>query len=105
VFRSGNGNDRLPSGSREALSRFSSDQLALLMKLNRVDSAHLPRLQSVVVPDRWDPDELLFSPMPPVVALVSHEKKAIVVDLAAQVFGAYELGEVALQLGRGLGAG
>jgi hypothetical protein len=43
--------------------------------------------------------------MPPVVALVSHEKKAIVVDLAAQVFGAYELGEVALQLGRGLGAG
>lgn len=74
------------------LSRFTSGQLALLAKLNRVDSAHLPRLRHFIVPDRWDPNELLFSPMPPVAAQVSEEKKAILVDLATQVFGAYEFG-------------
>jgi hypothetical protein len=76
------------------LSRFTSGQLALLAKLNHADSGHLPRLQYVVVPDRWDPDELVFSPMPLVAANVACEKKAIIVDLAAQVFGAYELGKL-----------
>jgi len=76
------------------LSRFSSAQLALLMKLNRADSAHLARLTRIVVPDRWVPDELLYSPMPQVVPQLSQEMKAIVVDLAAQVFGAYENGRL-----------
>src|SRR5260370_16944565 len=74
------------------LSRFSSAQLALLMKLNRADSAHLARLTRIVVPDRWVPDELLYSPMPQVVPQLSQEMKAIAVDLAAQVFGASETG-------------
>jgi hypothetical protein len=76
------------------LSRFSSGQLALLAKLNRADSAHLSRLPRIVVPNRWVPDELLYSPMPQVVPQLSDEMKAIVVDLAAQVFGAYESGRL-----------
>ena len=76
------------------LSRFGADQLALLVKLNHADSVHLARLPRIVVPDRWDPDELLYSPLPHVVLQLSQEKKAIVVDLAAQVFGAYECGRL-----------
>jgi hypothetical protein len=77
-----------------ALSRFSSGQRALLAKLNRADPAHLARLARIVVPDRWVPDELLYSPMPHEVAELSDEMKAIVVDLPAQVFGAYENGRL-----------
>jgi hypothetical protein len=76
------------------LSRFSSDQLELLGKLNHADSVHLARLTRIVVPDRWGADEILYSPMPHAVPQLSQEKKAIVVDLAAQVFGAYECGRL-----------
>jgi hypothetical protein len=74
------------------LARFSADQIALLAKLNRADPAHLPRLPRVVVPDRWDQDELLYSPMPHVLQHLSLERKAIIIDLPAQVFGAYKCG-------------
>jgi hypothetical protein len=76
------------------LSRFSSEQLELLEKLNHADSVHLARLTRLVVPNRWDMDELLYSPMPHVVPHLSQERKAIAVDLAAQVFGAYEYGRL-----------
>ena len=78
----------------EPLSRFSPDQIALLAKLNHADSAHLARLLRILIPDRWDADELLYSPMPQSAPLLSQEKKAIAVDLAAQVFGAYEFGRL-----------
>ena len=76
------------------LSRFSSDQLGLLGKLNHADSVHLALLTRIVVPDRWGADEVLYSPLPHAAPQLSHEKKAIVVDLAAQVFGAYECGRL-----------
>jgi lipoprotein-anchoring transpeptidase ErfK/SrfK len=78
----------------EPLSRFSPDQIALLAKLNHADSAHLGRLRLILIPDRWDADELLYTPMPKVVPQLSQEKKAIAVDLAAQMFGAYEFGRL-----------
>jgi hypothetical protein len=74
------------------LARFSADQIALLAKLNRADPAHLPRLPRIIVPDRWDQDELLYSPMPHVLQHLSLEGKAIIVDLPSQVFGAYKCG-------------
>jgi len=76
------------------LSRFSPDQLELLEKLIHADSVHLARLTRIIVPDRWNMDELLYSPMPHVVPHLSQERKAIFVDLAAQVFGAYEYGRL-----------
>ena len=76
------------------LSRFTSDQRVLLMKLNRADNAHLARLGHIIVPDRWERDELVYSPMPQSVPQLSDESKAIVVDLTAQVFGAYESGNL-----------
>ena len=76
------------------LSRFSARQLALLSKLNRADSGHLGRLGRIVVPDRWVADELVYSPMPQEVPELSDQTKAIIVDLPAQVFGAYESGRL-----------
>jgi hypothetical protein len=77
-----------------ALSGYSSGQLALLSKLNRADRAHLGGLRAIIVPDRWDLPELLFSPLPQTMPELSGERKAIVVDLSSQVFGAYESGNL-----------
>jgi lipoprotein-anchoring transpeptidase ErfK/SrfK len=74
------------------ISRFSARQLALLSKLNHADARNLPRLGRIVVPNRWDLDELAYSPMPKGIESLAGEGKAVVVDLAAQAFGAYESG-------------
>jgi lipoprotein-anchoring transpeptidase ErfK/SrfK len=78
----------------KTLSRFNRGQLILLVKLNHADFAHLGSLSRILVPNRWDDDELLYSPMPPAVEQLSDEKKAVVVDLGGQVFGAYEYGRL-----------
>lgn len=72
--------------------RYSTRQVALLSKLNHADGAHLARLARIVVPNRWDLDELEYSPMPSAIEPFSHEDKVLLVDLAGQTFGAYESG-------------
>jgi len=74
------------------MSRYSAGQLALLSKLNHADLKRLGGLPRIVVPNRWDLDELLYSPMPTVIEAFGREKKALLVDLAGQTFGAYEFG-------------
>jgi hypothetical protein len=74
------------------LSRFEPEQIALLEKLNRADTAHLAGLKKMIVPNRWDLGHLAYSPMPLVVPWLSDQRKALVVVIGAQVFGAYELG-------------
>lgn len=76
------------------IDRFSARQRALLLKLNHADAEHLPRLSKIVVPDRWDADELQYSPMPREIGTLAAESKALIVDLGAQTFGAYERGEL-----------
>jgi hypothetical protein len=74
------------------LSRFEPEQIALLEKLNRADTAHLANLKQMIVPNRWDLGHLAYSPMPLVVPWLSDLRKALVVEIGAQVFGAYEFG-------------
>jgi hypothetical protein len=81
-------------GAAKSLSRFGKAQRALLEKLNHVDSAHLMGLKRLIMPNRWDLDLLAYSPMPRSVDGLSSQPKALVVDLSAQVFGAYELGNL-----------
>ena len=76
------------------LTRFKPKQLVLLEKLNRADARHLSRFKQVIVPNRWDLDTLAYSPMPQSIPRLSAIPKALVVDLPAQVFGAYELGNL-----------
>jgi hypothetical protein len=81
----------MPSGLE---SRFTSEQLALLEKLNRADVRRLPRLDSLIVPARWDADELEYSPLPRFVDAFAGLPKALLVHQAHQIFGAYEEGRL-----------
>jgi L,D-transpeptidase catalytic domain len=81
-------------GPRELRSRFTPQQIALLEDLNRCDVEHLARLDSLVVPDRWDLDELAYSPLPAQWPFVASYPKFLVVDQPLQVFGAYEHGRL-----------
>jgi hypothetical protein len=63
-----------------------------LQKLNRVDAAHLGQWKHLIVPSRWDLDELAYSPMPEFIEELTDGPQTLVVDLPAQVFGAYEFG-------------
>jgi len=76
------------------LSRFNAKQRELLEKLNHVDAPHLGLLKRLIVPNRWDLDQLAYSPMPMSIEQLVEAPKALVVDLPSQVFGAYEFGSL-----------
>lgn len=73
---------------------FSVAQLSLLEKLNRTDTKHLTRRPLLVIPSRWDLDELAYSPLPAHRAAWAGEDQFLSVDLALQAFGAYEHGHL-----------
>jgi hypothetical protein len=75
-------------------NRFTAEQLAILEKINRADLRNLPRLSSLIVPDRWDAGELEYSPLPRTVPQLIGRPKALIVDQPHQVFGAYENGQL-----------
>jgi hypothetical protein len=83
-----------PGGPKELRRRFSARQLALLETLNRRDLEHLGRADFLVVPDRWDEDELAYSPFPRDAPDVAQQPKVLVVHQPMQAFGAYEFGRL-----------
>src|SRR5262249_419744 len=78
----------------QPLSRFTSRQRLLLQKLNRVDAAHLARWNRLIVPTRWQLEELASTPMPVSIDHLSNRPRSLIVSLPAQVFGAYEFGSL-----------
>src|SRR5689334_5785407 len=54
----------IKGGQKGLLTEFDPDQLALLEKLNRRDLPHLAKAKTLVVPEEWLADELLYSPLP-----------------------------------------
>ncbi len=78
----------------DPLAEFSSEGLEILEKLNRTDVDYLVRLDSIVVPDRWDGSHLDYSPLPQRLAPLDTLPKALVVHQPSQVFGAYEDGRL-----------
>ena len=78
---------------KELRQQLGPDQLALVEKLNRADTAHLRRLPALVIPTSGG-DELQHSPLPLSYGWASGYPKAIVVHLPSQVFGAYENGSL-----------
>lgn len=82
---------RLVERPRDLEGRFSSQEIDLLEMLNRADRDHIPRLDSLVVPDRWG-DPMDHAPLPREVPELSGYPKALVVHQPGQVFGAYEGG-------------
>jgi lipoprotein-anchoring transpeptidase ErfK/SrfK len=86
--------ERREDRSEELGTRFTSDQLALLEKVNRADIRYLKRLKTLVVPDPFGLDELTYSPLPGTYPEAEGLRKFIVVDQRLQVFGAYEYGRL-----------
>lgn len=76
------------------LEELTSEQLAIVEKLNRVNAARLKRMKKVVVPATWSNDELSYSPFPQEYRWAADKPKAIVVDQTAQAFAAYEHGRL-----------
>ncbi|HXG88743.1 MAG TPA: L,D-transpeptidase family protein [Vicinamibacterales bacterium] len=76
------------------LEGLNASQIALLEKLNRIDGPRLKRLNAVVMPAAWSDDELVFSPFPQEYRWAASTAQTIVVDQAAQAFGAYEFGQL-----------
>ncbi len=79
-----------PPDEEQLRSKFRDEQVALLEKLNRADQIHLVRLPEIIVPGRWDLDELEYSPLPAVWEAAGESPKTLVLSQPFQVFGAYE---------------
>jgi hypothetical protein len=75
---------------------YSVEQVALLEKLNRADVNHLSRLKVLVIPERWDLDELSYSPLPARYPWAEPYPKLLVVHPPSQVFGGYEGGRLVM---------
>ena len=86
--------DKVRGGMRELRSRFDAKQLALLEKLNRSDLRHLARQDGLVIPERWDLDELAYSPLAHTYTWAEQYPKAVVIRQPLQVFGAYQKGKL-----------
>jgi hypothetical protein len=71
--------------------------LDILAALNRTDQQHLNRLDSIIVPDRYDLTLDDYMPFPKNVEALKDIKKIIVFSNAVQAFGAYENGKLVLQ--------
>jgi lipoprotein-anchoring transpeptidase ErfK/SrfK len=83
-----------PADEEQLRNKFHEEQIALLEKLNRADQLHLVRLPEIVVPGRWDLDELDYSPLPAVWQDAGKSPKTLVLSQPFQVFGAYENGKL-----------
>ncbi len=81
-------------GAAALRERFTAAQLALLEKLNRRDLGHLARAATLIVPSRWDLDEIAYSPLPADYAAGAALPKLLIVHQPTQVFGAYEYGRL-----------
>ncbi len=73
---------------------FTQPQISLLEKLNRSDREHLVELSEILVADRWDLNELAYSPLAMHYVALEGFAKAVVVHKPGQAFGAYEKGRL-----------
>lgn len=85
---------RLEPTPDHVLERFGAERLAVLEKLNRADVDHLPALDDLVLPDRWDLEPEAYSPLPRHLHELEEHEKALVVHQPLQVFAGYEHGEL-----------
>jgi hypothetical protein len=72
----------------------TAEEIAVLEKINRADKEHLPRLERLIIPSRFDAPELAYSPLPRSVPELAGNPKSLVVHQPHQVFAAYEKGEM-----------
>lgn len=82
------------SGEKMLRRRFSLEQQNTILAVNRIDKAHLRRLDSLIIPDTLVADRLQYSPFPFDVPALRPVQKVIFFSYPAQAFGAYERGRL-----------
>jgi lipoprotein-anchoring transpeptidase ErfK/SrfK len=89
VIRGGEGRKVLS----QLKSEIGEEKMAVVLKLNRLDSQHLRAGATILIPEQVD--ELInYSPFPHRLEAVSEIPKLILVSLRVQAFGAYEYGNL-----------
>lgn len=71
--------------------------LNLLIAINRVDSSTIKRLDSIMVPDRYDLPLNAYMPFPETAEVLKPVKKILIFSNLHQAFAAYEYGKLVIQ--------
>ncbi len=74
-----------------------AQHLDILIAVNRTDSAHIKRLDSILVPSRYDLPVKAYMPFPETVDFLKDVQKIIIFSNPAQAFAAYENGKMIYQ--------
>lgn len=72
--------------------QYTNEQLRIIGALNRIDVERLGRLDSLVVPDTFFNNELLYTPFPTSINLIDSVDLIILVSYPLQAFAVYENG-------------
>lgn len=74
--------------------KFSSQELDIIVALNRVDKSTFHTQDTLVVPDKFDDDFLAYAPFPYTLEEAKEIKKLAVFSYPIQAYGLYENGEL-----------
>ncbi|MBP6732270.1 MAG: L,D-transpeptidase [Chitinophagales bacterium] len=80
--------------SKDFAADTASDTFKIVLALNRVDKAHYLRADSLVVPDTFYTDLLVYSPFPKHLPFLADIKKLMFCSYRAEAFGVYQNGEL-----------
>lgn len=69
----------------------------ILIAINRTDTLHLKRLDSILVPNRYDLELSDYMPFPKEVVLLKDVEKMLIFSNPVQAFAAYEYGKLVRQ--------
>ncbi|RYD51387.1 MAG: murein L,D-transpeptidase [Sphingobacteriales bacterium] len=73
---------------------FTKEQQRIILALNRIDASHLGRKDSLVVPDTFMTDFLLYAPYPQSLPQAKDIRKMVLFSYPVQAFAAYENGRL-----------
>jgi hypothetical protein len=79
---------------RDSFNLNDSLDRAIVCALNRVDAAHLSRVDSLILPDLFSADFLYYAPFPIKCDSLKEVPKCIFISYPLQAFAAYEFGKL-----------
>src|SRR5690554_5606391 len=71
---------------------FSTEQKYMIAALNRIDTDHIARRDSLIVPNEFHNDFLQYSPFPQKVNILNDVDKFLIFSYPVQAFAVYEKG-------------
>ncbi|UUV22231.1 L,D-transpeptidase [Paenimyroides aestuarii] len=74
--------------------KFTSEQLATIVALNRVDKSTFTSVDTLLIPDQFDDDFLAYAPFPYTLNSAKEISKLAIFSYPIQAYGLYENGEL-----------